>query len=298
MCFIPTVSGNWTLHLWKGFSYIFHWDSESRFSFLLRTSSHGRCVAEPRCCWIASPRCLTIHLLWIRCAEVAKKLNVARNGSTSFPTAGQSTCSGGFLSPLHACLSLNTWQVKPDGTGWVVGLEGLGGGGGMGGGGEMLKVILSVWICVCSACVDAWISSLTFLLHLPSLFFLSEVTVVLLFFVLRTGIAALFLSVGGPCEALQRKYLLCYSGHFFGGILLETARLSPPLHHHRSWTIAHHTTGVDWDVVRVGGCFGRGESVCSMWAQIKSLVHVSAFVIVSVLQFYGFVSTWPYTNSW
>lgn len=55
-----------------------------------------------------------------------------------------------------------------------------------------------------------------------SLFFLSEVAVVLLFFVLRTGITTLFLSVGGPCEALQRKYLLCYSGHFFGGILLET----------------------------------------------------------------------------
>lgn len=197
------------------------------FSFLLRTSSHGRCVDEPRCCWIASPCCLAIHLLWIRCAEVAKKLNVARNGSTSFPTAGQSTCSGGFLSPLHACLSLNTWQVKPDGTGWVVGLGGRGGDGGMGGG-EMLKVILSVWICVCSACVDARIRRLTFLLHLPSLFFLSKIAVVLLFFVLRTGITTLFLSVGGPCEALQRKYLLCYSGHFFGGILLETARLFPP----------------------------------------------------------------------
>lgn len=132
MCFFPTVSGNWTLHLWKGFSHIFHWDSESRFSFLLRTSSHGRCVDEPRWCWIASPRCLAIHLLWIRCAEVAKKLNVARNGSTSFPTAGQSTCSGGFLSPLHACLSLNTWQVKPGGTGWVVGLGWGGGAGGWG----------------------------------------------------------------------------------------------------------------------------------------------------------------------
>lgn len=37
--------------------------------------------------------------------------------------------------------------------------------------------------------------------------------------------------------------------------------------------------------MRVGGCFGRGESVGSMWAQIKSLVHVSAVVIVSVLYF-------------
>lgn len=165
MCFFPTVSGNWTLHLWKGFSHIFHWDSETGFSFLLRTSSHGSCVDEPRYFWIASPHCLAIHLLWIRCAEVAKKLNVARNGSTSFPTTGQSTCSGGFLSLLHACLSLNTWQVKPDGTGWVGGVRGDGGMGG----GEMLKVILSVWICVCSACVDARISCLTFLLHLPSL---------------------------------------------------------------------------------------------------------------------------------
>lgn len=41
----------------------------------------------------------------------------------------------------------------------------------------MLKVILSVWICVCTACVDAGITHLTFLLHLPSLFSLSILAV-------------------------------------------------------------------------------------------------------------------------
>lgn len=66
---------------------------------------------EPRCCWMAPPPPTAVSPS-ICCgsdaAEVAKKLSVARNGSTSLPTSGQSTCSGGFLSPLHACLSLNT----------------------------------------------------------------------------------------------------------------------------------------------------------------------------------------------
>lgn len=35
-----------------------------------------------------------------------------------------------------------------------------------GGGGEMLEVILSVWICAFTACVDARISCLTVLFHL------------------------------------------------------------------------------------------------------------------------------------
>lgn len=87
------------------------------FSFILRTPSHGRCDGWAKVLPDSDPRRLAIHLLWIRRAEVAKKLNVARNGSMSLPTAGQSTCTGRFLSPLHACLSLNTWQVKPDSTG-------------------------------------------------------------------------------------------------------------------------------------------------------------------------------------
>lgn len=86
-------------------------------------------------------------------------------------------------------------------------------------------MILSVWICVFIARVDARITRLTVLFHpclslsfTLSLFLLSKVTVILIV-CSQAGIAALFFSVGGPCEALQCKYLLCYLIHFFGSFL-------------------------------------------------------------------------------
>lgn len=118
-CFSLTVSGNWTLHLWKGFSHISTGNLSPGFFVYSQKNLLWKMW------WMlldGSHFCSAIHLQWIRHAEMAKKLNVSRNGSTSFLIAGQSTCTGRFLSLLHARLSLNTWQVKPDGTG-----SGLGG---------------------------------------------------------------------------------------------------------------------------------------------------------------------------
>lgn len=261
MCFSLTVSGNWTLHLWKGFSHIFHWESESRFFRLFSEQPPMEDVMdEPRCCWIAFPRYSAIHLQWIRHAEMAKKLNVSRNGSTSFLTAGQSTCTGRFLSPLHARLSLNTWQVKPDGTG-----SGLGGRVGVygrrrrGDARSDPKCLDLCVHCMCGCSNQLPHRSFPFfpLLSLSlCLSLLSKVTAILIV-CSQAGIAALFFSVGGPCETLQCKYLFCYLIHFFGSFLLEAASVFFFFPHHSTWTIAHHTSvgesGSGWDVAWVGG---------------------------------------------
>lgn len=75
-------------------------------------------IDKPRC-WIPSPASPSI-CSGSNSQKGPRKLNVPSNISMSFPTAGRrSTCSAGFLSPLRvAWLSLNTWQVKPEGTGW------------------------------------------------------------------------------------------------------------------------------------------------------------------------------------
>ena len=102
----PTsLAGNWT-HSSERFICIFHSIITIFFCVVRMRSQEGVLLDEPEMLDIVS--CLAIHLLWIKRAEVAKKLNVPRNGGMSFPTAGQSTCSAGSLSPLHACLSLNT----------------------------------------------------------------------------------------------------------------------------------------------------------------------------------------------
>lgn len=71
---------------------------------------------EPRCCRIAT---LAVSPSICCGSDVQKwpRSSMLHVMEACFPTAGQSTCTGRFLSPLHACLSLNTWQVKPDSTG-------------------------------------------------------------------------------------------------------------------------------------------------------------------------------------
>lgn len=123
-------------------------------------------IEGPRC-WISSPASPSIC-----CGsdpqKAARKLNVPRNGSMSFPTAGQSTCSADFLSSLHACLSLNTCGTRRHGL--VVGV----GGAKLNGrrrGGEMQEKIQSVLICVYAAvCGRINLSPLflTFLSHLSN----------------------------------------------------------------------------------------------------------------------------------
>ena len=233
--------------------------------------------------------CLFIHLLWIRRTDGAKKLNVPRNGSMRFPTAGQSTWSAGFLSPLHARLSLNTWQVKPEGT--------MGGGvavhrgrrrrrrrrrrRGRGRGRRCTKNNLSVLICSYAGCVDAWICvlalshSLTFLLHLSNSLSLSLSLPPSSLFTLQ-GYSLLFIHAGIIARSssflsedhvtlFERKCLLCCLIHFHwdqslraGGFLL----FPPPSY--STCTMRCHTSQ-GWSGLGsavVGGCSGGLIAPC------------------------------------
>lgn len=121
---------------------------------------------------------------------------------------------------------------------------------------------------------------------------LSKVTAILIV-CSQAGIAALFFSVGGPCETLQCKYLFCCLIHFFGSFLLEAASVffspSQPMNNSSSYKFRREWIGKGCGVS--GWCL-EGSN-CSMWFQMKSLAHVHAVVFVSALHFYGFVLSQP-----
>lgn len=201
------------------------------------------------------------------------------------------------LCPLHARLSLNTWRAKPEGTGW-----GAEGGRGLARlhtrrRGDVRKDpkcfdLRARGVC---GCVPLRVHS-----HLaipPSLLFsLSPALSAsfqgysLLFLSDWTLCTLLFLSVGGPCEALQCKCLLCCLIHFhwdrsFGGNGFRVCSLSLP---RSTCTMGRYLSegrsGLGWERV---GVF-RGLD-CSMWSKRGSCMHVSAAVIVSAQLLHSFV---------